>query len=78
MEIQTICADCVALIIHRAVDMAPTAAELVRAALELSGLSPWPAMELEVYPSGGDTLILARPSCGVTVAVADWLAPYID
>ena len=60
MDIQTVGRDCVALNVHSRVSGAREAASLVRAALLLGGLDPWPRMELELFPSCGGTLIVAR------------------
>lgn len=77
MDIQTVSRDCVALLIHKGVSDPCDAAELVRAALLLRGLEPWPRMELELFPAGARTLILARPADGLSVAVADYALPFL-
>ena len=45
--------------------------------LLLDGLEPWPRMELELFPAGGGTLIVARPSEGLAVEVADYALPFL-
>ena len=45
--------------------------------LLLGGLEPWPRMELELFPSCGGTLIVARPSEGLAVEVADYALPFL-
>lgn len=76
MEIQTVSSRCVALLLHRGV--APVkAAELVRSALTLWGLEQWEQMELDLFPSGPDTLILARPAETIRVEVADWAKRFL-
>uniref|UniRef100_UPI0040270DB0 hypothetical protein n=1 Tax=Candidatus Scatomorpha intestinigallinarum TaxID=2840923 RepID=UPI0040270DB0 len=77
MDIQTVGRDCVALNVHSRVSGAREAASLVRAALLLGGLDPWPRMELELFPSCGGTLIVARPSEGLAVEVADYALPFL-
>lgn len=77
MELQTVGNGCVALHIHSRVTGAKEAAGLVRAALLLDGLEPWPQMELELFPAGGGTLIVARPSEGLAVEVADYALPFL-
>ena len=73
MELQTVGNGCVALHIHSRVTGAKEAAGLVRAALLLDGLEPWPRMELELFPAGGGT----RPSEGLAVEVADYALPFL-
>ena len=77
MEIQTVSPSCVALLLHSGRVAPPRAAELVRSALTIWGLVPWESMELDLFPSEDDTLILARPSEGVRVELADWIRPYL-
>lgn len=76
MEMQMIGAGCAAISVHTSIEGPGTAAELVRAALRLSGLEPWKRMELELFVSGADTLILARPAPELRVEVADWALPF--
>ena len=52
MEIQMIGAGCAAISVHTSIEGPGTAAELVRAALRLSGLEPWKRMELETTRDG--------------------------
>ena len=78
MDIQTISGKCVALVVHKGVSDPKEAAGLVRSALALRGLPCWRRMEVELFPSGGDTLILAHPSDGVFVTVADWVRPFLS
>lgn len=78
MEIQTISRECVALYVHRLLQEAHEAADLVRSALCLSGLDAWERMEIELFPAGGATLVLARPAPSISVRPADWLLPYIS
>lgn len=54
MELQTVGQGCVALNVHTPVRSAGEAASLVRAALLLDGLEPWPRMELELFPAAGE------------------------
>ena len=68
MDIQTVGRDCVALNVHSRVSGAREAASL---------LEPWPRMELELFPSCGGTLIVARPSEGLAVEVADYALPFL-
>lgn len=75
MEIQMIGKDCVTISVHMRIDGPGAAAELVRAALRLRGLEPWKRMELELFDSDGDTLILARPAPELRVEIADWALP---
>ena len=77
MDIQTVGRGCVALNVHSRVSGACEAASLVRAALLLGGLEPWPRMELELFPAEEGTLILARPSDGMAVEVADYILPFL-
>ena len=75
MEIQAAGGGGVAISVHMKVDSTKAAAELVRAALRLCGTEPWPRMELELFRSGEDTLILARPAAELRVEIADWALP---
>lgn len=75
MEIQMIGAGCAAISVHMSIEGPGTAAELVRAALRLCGMEPWKRMELELFDSGEDTLILARPAPELRVEIADWALP---
>ncbi len=75
MEIQMIGKDCVTISVHMRIEGPGAAAELVRAALRLRGLEPWKRMELELFGSDGDTLILARPAPELRVEIADWALP---
>ena len=77
MELQTIGQGCVALNVHTPVRSAGEASSLVRAALLLDGLEPWPRMELELFPAAGGTLILARPVGGLLVEIADYALPFL-
>ena len=77
MDIQTIGRGCVALNVHSLVTGAREAARLVRAALILGGLEPWPRMELELFPAGTGTLILARPADSIKVEIADYAVPFL-
>ena len=45
------------------------AAEIVRRSLAERGLSPWPAMEIELYPGSGGCLLIARPAKGEKVYI---------
>ena len=78
MDYQTVTSRCVALYVRGRARTTEDAAALVRRALRDRGLAGWPRMELDLFPSGGGTLILARPSAGLTVAPAPWLEPYLD
>lgn len=78
LEAQTVSSHCVALTVHRLVAKVNDAAGLVRSALELSGLEIWPKMELELFPSADDTLIIARPACDVSVCIADYALPFLS
>ena len=75
MEIQVIGEGCVAISVHTAIEAPGAAAGLVRAALKLCGREPWARTELELFRSGGGTLILARPAPELRVEPADWLLP---
>lgn len=76
MEIQTAGMGSVAIRVHMRIESSRAAAELVRAALRLRGLEPWKRMELELFDSGEDTLILARPAPELRVEIADWALPF--
>ncbi len=56
------------------------AAEIVRRSLAERGLSPWPAMEIELYPGSGGCLLIARPARGekiyMTAFALRWLAEH--
>lgn len=76
MEIQTAGMGSVVIRVHMRIESSRAAAELVRAALRLRGLEPWKRMELELFDSGEDTLILARPAPELRVEIADWALPF--
>lgn len=78
METQTVSRNCVALMVHKLIAVPNEAARLVRSALELSGLEAWPKIELEMYPSGENTLIIARPAHDVSVSIADYAIPFLS
>ena len=78
MEYQSVSDLCVSLCTDGACDSPDLAAKLVRSALSDAGLCAWKRMEVDIFPSGRNTLIVARPAADVTVAVADWLLPYIE
>jgi hypothetical protein len=50
---------------------------MIRTALEKSGETPWRAMEIDLYPSGRGSLILARPSEWTRVYIADWALRFL-
>lgn len=77
LDIQTISPACVALLVHKAVGRGEAAAALVRAAQARAGLDPWPSMELDLFPAGDRTLILARPADRIRVSVAEYALPYL-
>lgn len=76
LDIQTVSPACVALLLHRDIG-GKAAAALVRAAQADAGLDPWPSMELDLFPAGDRTLILARPAGCVRVSVAEYALPYL-
>ncbi len=78
METQTVSHNCVALTVHKLVAVPDEAATLVRSALELSGLEAWPRIELELFPSDRDTLIIARPVHDISVSIADYAIPFFS
>jgi hypothetical protein len=53
------------------------AASLIRGALKKRGLSAWPRMEIDLFPAGSDTLIIARPAAEMIVSVAEYILPYL-
>ncbi len=78
MDIQTVCSECVALLVHKELGCdREGAAALVRSALVIDGQDPWPRMELDIFPSGEDTLIVARPAKDMIVTVADYALPFL-
>jgi len=50
---------------------------LIRAALAERGEAPWDAMEIDLYPGSGSSLILARPAAGTRVYIADWAMRFL-
>jgi hypothetical protein len=78
LEFQTVSSDCVALYVHRHPAPGPeTAASLIRGALRQSGLDAWPRMEIDLFPAGSDTLIVARPASEMIVSVAGYALPFL-
>lgn len=78
MEFQTVSRGCVALCVHRCPAPEPeTAATLIRSALKQNGLDAWPRMEIDLFPAGGDTLIVARPAAEMIVSVAGYALPFL-
>lgn len=80
MEIKTVSGRCVAIVIHGGISSPEEAAALVRAALALRGLESWERMELDLFPAGGDALIVARPVRGAELHItpAPWLLPFLS
>lgn len=78
MEYQTVTRECVALFVHMSPAPEPEdAASMIRRALEQRGMETWPRMEIDLFPSGPDTLIVARPAAEVIVTVAEYVRPFL-
>lgn len=78
MELQTVSRGCVAIFVHKSPAPGPeAAASLIRGALEKRGLSVWPRMEIDLFPAGSDTLIVARPAAEMIVTVAEYALPFL-
>ena len=66
---------CVAILTPGTPDAAQAAAQ-VRRRLEAEGEAPWEAMEIEVYPGNGHSLVIARPAAE-GVYISAWAARYL-
>ena len=78
MEMQTVSCGCVAICVHKSPAPGPeAAASLIRGALKKRGLAAWPRMEIDLFPSGSDTLIVARPAAEMIVTVAEYALPFL-
>lgn len=65
-----VCRDWVALWFSSVVPSAAMTASALRRALRAEGYEPWPEAETELFFSGSDTLVIARPR-GKTALCAD-------
>lgn len=78
MDIQTVSGGCVAICLHKSPAPGPeAAASLIRGALKKRGLAAWPRMEIDMFPAGADTLIVARPAAEMIVTVAEYVLPFL-
>lgn len=78
MEAKTVSGGCVAIYVHMGTCPDPEeAAALIRSALKERGLDSWPRMEIDLFPAGTDTLIVARPAANMIVTVAEYAMPFI-
>ena len=81
MELNPSPTPCLALVAP-GVPAAADAALLVRQALTQRGELPWPAAEIEVYPGGSESLILAHPAAReqiyISAGAVQFLAAYFD
>lgn len=50
---------------------------MIRTALRKRGKRPWQAMEIDLYPGGRGSLILARPSEWARVYISDWALRFL-
>ena len=78
MDIQTISREWVAICVHRRPCPSPEdAASLIRGALKNRGMDAWPRMEIDLFPAGADTLIVARPAAEMIITVAEYALPFL-
>lgn len=62
--------------LRRCAALSPRAARtLVGYALRRRGRAGWTTLSLEAFSGGGETLLIARPSAGVEVQLADYVFP---
>ena len=78
MDIYTAGPEGVAVYAPEKTDLTPAeAGELVRRALEESGLPVWESVEADIYCGCGGCLVLARPGQETRVYIADYALPFL-